>query len=172
MMYTAAQVPQPMAIVSDAEIYAPIDTLTKKALVPGDEAAVLRLVERAEQALAHLIKNFDSWMGAESDRLLRAHGRYVIDPSDGEARDQFYRAAHDIRANAGGFGFPMATRIAASLARLLDAVEAPPELLIKRHVAAIRAVVREDVRGQNGSAAIVAAELERMVRELVAFGPL
>jgi hypothetical protein len=172
MMHASTQMPQPMAVIPNAEIYAPSDTLTARALVPGDENAVVRLLERAEHALTHLVKNFDAWMGAESDRLLRAHGLYALDPSDGEARDQLYRAAHDIRANGTGFGFPMATRIAASLAGLLEAVDEPPELVVKRHVAAIRAVVREDVRGQSGSAVAVASELERMVRESIAFGPL
>jgi hypothetical protein len=172
MMHASTQMPQPMAVVANAEIYAPIETLFAKALVPCDEDAVLRLLERAERAMAHLAKNFDAWMGAESDRLLRAHGLYARNPADDEASDQLYRAAHDIRANAVSFGFPMAARMATSLVHLLDGVDEPSELLVRRHVAAIRAVVREDVRDQSRSAVAVAMELERMVREAIAFGPL
>jgi chemotaxis protein histidine kinase CheA len=163
---------QPIAVVPNAEIYAPMETLIAKALVPSDEDAVLLLLQRAERSVAHLAKNFDAWMGAESDRLLRAHGRYALDPRDDEARGQLYRAAHDIRANAVSFGFPMAARMATSLVHLLDGADQPPELLVKRHVAAIRAVVREDVRDKSRSAITVAMELERMVRETIAFGPL
>ena len=64
----------------------------------------------------------------------------------------------DLRGQAGSMGFPLASRAAAALYRLLEASRpAPVEILIS-HVDAIRAIISENARGTGSSLAIALVE--------------
>jgi hypothetical protein len=114
---------------------------------PGDIA--MDVVERAESALSELKGEFNGWMQAECDRLEVARKSLHHGGLSKATMEIAYRASHDIHGDASTLGFPLAGRLAGSLCRLLH--HAPnrsriPLFLVDRHVDAIRAVVRENVR--------------------------
>jgi hypothetical protein len=110
-------------------------------------------------------------MRAESDRLVSARDRY-LSTSDEVARREFYLVVHDIRSNSAGFGYPLAARIANNLGRALEEIEKLPMDVVERHVAAIRAVVREGVKSSSNEIGLaLAAELERMVDAMLPSEP-
>lgn len=103
-------------------------------------------VARAEQALAGLAGEFDDWMQQECNRLGAAYSVILKDGFTHPARDELFRAAHDIKGEAATFGYAAAGAAADSLCRIIehapDIAAVPPEL-IAHHVQAIQAIVRE-----------------------------
>jgi chemotaxis protein histidine kinase CheA len=103
-------------------------------------------VARAEQALAGLSGEFKSWMRSECDRLADAHAAIVKHGFNAQTRGELFRAAHDIKGDASTFGFPTAGAAAESLCRIIDHApdldQVPPDL-IRHHIEAIQAIVRE-----------------------------
>jgi HPt (histidine-containing phosphotransfer) domain-containing protein len=121
-------------------------------------------VARAEKALADLSGEFKNWMVIESDRLAAAHAAILRDGFSSTARDELFRAAHDIKGDAATFGFPSAGAAAESLCRIVE--HAPdiakvPSDLIAHHINAIQAIVRERSKLDTIS---MAGELSRRLR--------
>ncbi|MFD1701945.1 Hpt domain-containing protein [Methylopila henanensis] len=126
----------------------------------SDEEAILR----AEQALELLSTEFDGWMQQEIDRLEAMRAALAIG-RDVEALDDLYRSAHDLRGQSATFGFPLAGEIADGLCLMLEQNgPLPPQSYVDRHVEAIRAIVREDVRGREHPVAAEIVERLAMLR--------
>ena len=121
-------------------------------------------VARAEKALADLSFEFNDWMSVECDRLAGAHTTILKDGFTPPARNELFRAAHDIKGSAATFGYPSAGVAADSLCRI---IEHAPELdkvpgdLIAHHINAIQAIVRENATSDNAE---IAAKLNRRLR--------
>lgn len=140
---------------------------------PNPLRKVMRLVDeknfddpvaRAEKALAGLSDEFANWMAIECDRLAAAHVVILKDGLTIAARDELFRAAHDIKGDAATFGYPLAAVAAESLCRIIE--HAPdfnrvPADLIAHHINAIQAIIRE--HAGVGTAAM-AKELSRKLR--------
>jgi HPt (histidine-containing phosphotransfer) domain-containing protein len=121
-------------------------------------------VARAEKALAGLSGEFKDWMAIEADRLSAAHGAILKNGFTNLAREELFRAAHDIKGDAATFGYPSAGVAAESLCRIIE--HAPdlakvPSDLIAHHINAIQAIVRERTKLDTVS---VAGELSRRLR--------
>jgi chemotaxis protein histidine kinase CheA len=121
-------------------------------------------VARAETALAGLSGEFKNWMTIESDRLAAAHATVLKDGFTDVAREELFRAAHDIKGDAATFGFPSAGAAADSLCRIIE--HAPnlakvPTQLIALHINAIQAIVCERTKLDTVS---TANELSRQLR--------
>jgi len=121
-------------------------------------------VARAEKALAGLSGEFKNWMRVEADRLAAAHAAVVKSGFTKLAREELFRAAHDIKGDAATFGYPSAGAAADSLCRIIEHApnlnEVPPDL-IAHHINAIQAIVRERTRLDTVS---TANELSRQLR--------
>ncbi len=121
-------------------------------------------VARAEKALADLSGEFKNWMSIESDRLAAAYEAIIRAGFTGAARDELFRAAHDIKGDAATFGFPSAGIAAESLCRIIehapDLSKVPAEL-IEHHINAIQAIVEERTKLDTLS---LAHELSRRLR--------
>jgi hypothetical protein len=94
---------------------------------------------------------------------IRAEGLNV------QTAETLYFRAHDLKGLGATYEFPLVTRIAASLCKLIDdpgsRVNAPM-FLVDAHIDAIRAAVRDNIKTDThpvGQALI--AELERRVAE-------
>src|SRR5258708_40231961 len=61
-------------------------------------------VARAEKALAGLSGEFKDWMVVETDRLAAAHAAILKSGFTESAREELFRAAHDIKGDAATFG--------------------------------------------------------------------
>ena len=121
-------------------------------------------VARAEKALAGLSGEFKNWMRVEADRLAAAHAAVLESGYTKLAREELFRAAHDIKGDAATFGFPSAGAAADSLCRIIE--HAPnlnevPADLITHHINAIQAIVRERTKLDTVS---TANELSRQLR--------
>ena len=84
-----------------------------------------------------------------------------------ETADQLYAHAHDLKGLGTTYEFPLVTRVAGSLCKLMNDRDHRPFLplaLIDAHIDAIRAIVREDMRPSDhpvGTA--LASDLETRV---------
>jgi chemotaxis protein histidine kinase CheA len=121
-------------------------------------------VARAEKALAGLSGEFKKWMSIECDRLAAAHAVVLKQGFDRRAREELFRAAHDIKGDAETFGYPTAGAVAESLCRIIehapDLAKVPADL-ITHHVNAIVAIVRQHSRANPSE---TAHELSRRLR--------
>jgi chemotaxis protein histidine kinase CheA len=145
----------------------PVDRLKKLALISGTPEDIAAHISKAEDALGILKQEFGGWMEREVDRLENALAAFLAAPA--KERANFFRAIHDVRGQAGTFGFPLAGRIADNLCRLLDAAVQVPNDIISAHIMAIRAVVRENATTMDHPVGmILAMSLEKVTAVLTA----
>ncbi|MDK9698343.1 MAG: Hpt domain-containing protein [Siculibacillus sp.] len=148
-------------IGADAQFMEPPSDLRKKVRQRASKAGDKDPVKEAEAALARMATSFDAWMSEESQRLSMLWSAADLTDFETEARDTFYRAAHDIKGQAATMGFPVAGRIAGSLCRLLDGIDEVsmmPRELVRQHVQSVRAVIVENAREDTSPTAQLLAE--------------
>jgi hypothetical protein len=129
-------------------------------------------IARAEAALASLSGNFAQWMQEELQKLEAARQAIRVDGMTTQSAEGLYFRAHDLKGLGATYDFPLITRIAASLCRLIDdpeTREAAPMFLVDGHIDAIRAAVRDEIRTDTHPVGkVLIAELERRVDEFIA----
>ena len=129
-------------------------------------------IAKAEAALASLSGNFAQWMQEELQKLEAARQAIRVDGMTTQSAEGLYFRAHDLKGLGATYDFPLITRIAASLCRLIDdpeTREAAPMFLVDGHIDAIRAAVRDEIRTDTHPVGkVLIAELERRVDEFIA----
>jgi hypothetical protein len=104
---------------------------------------------KAEAALKGLANNFDNWMQDELVKLDAARERIRLEGHNAETSEALYFRSHDLKGLGSTYGYPIVTRIAASLCRLTDdpatRLKAPLPL-IDAHIDGIKTAVRDGVR--------------------------
>ena len=134
---------------ADHQVISQPNPLRKMVRYAEDNEKIDDPVALAEQALADLSGEFNDWMKAECERLSAAHAAIEHEGLSGQNREELFRAAHDIRGSAATFGYPTAAAAAESLCRIIehapDLAKVPGDL-VKHHVHAIQAIVREQSR--------------------------
>jgi HPt (histidine-containing phosphotransfer) domain-containing protein len=135
-----------VATYADHEIITPPHKLRKAIAAAPD---MNDPIARAEAAMADLSSEFGTWMEAECERLETARQGVRSEGFTKKTYEALFHAAHDIKGEAGTFGYPAVAGVAESLCRL---VEHTPEMahiplgLVDQHVDAIRAITREYAR--------------------------
>jgi hypothetical protein len=161
----------------DHEIIHPRNLLKVRAGVITEGPARLdeTAIRRAEQALKALSVNFNGWMESACKALVDARNAIRKDGSDEGRSGTLHRCAHDIRGQATMLGFPLASRVGASLCLLIEhtpAAEMKSEMLatiIDQHVDAIAAITREGVtQAKLRIGEALAKELEAITDRLMA----
>jgi HPt (histidine-containing phosphotransfer) domain-containing protein len=153
-----------VATYADYEVITPPHRLRSAVAPAGD--ATDDPVARAEAALAELSGEFGTWMESECERLEAARQEIKRLGFTEKTHDALFRAAHDIKGEAGTFGFPAVAGIADSLCRLLEHtpdMKRIPLSAVDQHVDAVRAVVREYARPDLLE---IAAALSKRLREV------
>lgn len=129
-------------------------------------------IAKAEAALASLSGNFAQWMQEELQKLEAARQTIRVDGMTAQSAEGLYFRAHDLKGLGATYDFPLITRIAASLCRLIDdpeTREAAPMFLVDGHIDAIRAAVRDEIRTDTHPVGkVLIAELEHRVDEFIA----
>jgi hypothetical protein len=129
-------------------------------------------IAKAEAALKGLSAQFGEWLRDEVAKLEAAHAVVKAEGPTQAAMDGVYARAHDLKGLGTTYEFPLVTRIAGSLCKLLgegDARTRAPTPLVSAHVDAIRACVRDNVRDtENPVGRALAEELERNVSDYLA----
>jgi hypothetical protein len=121
-------------------------------------------VARAEAALASLSSNFETWMADEIAKLDAAWARVLAEGANAQTLEGLYMRAHDLKGLGATYQYPLVTRIAGSLCRLLHdparRLAAPMDLL-QAHFGAIKHAVAQKIRtDEDPWAAQAAADLE------------
>jgi hypothetical protein len=124
---------------------------------------------KAEAALAGLSNNFGQWMNDELVKLDVARERVRTEGYNAETGESLYFRAHDLKGLGSTYGFPLVTRMAASLCRLIDDPSTrlrAPLVLLDAHIDGIKAAVRGDIRDENHPVGkVLVEELERKVKD-------
>jgi hypothetical protein len=127
-------------------------------------------IAKAEAALKGLSGNFAQWLNDELVKLDAARQTVRTSGVTAETMESLYLRAHDLKGLGTTYGFPLVTRIAGLLCRLIDDKEkrlGAPMPLIDAHIDAIKAAVRDDIKTEDhpiGKALV--EELENRVKQL------
>ncbi len=156
------------------KIISPSNTLQAK--VGIDPAALHhQAVERANQALEELKSEFTEWISKDLEKLKAARNIVRDDPKCAKAIEDLRVCVHDLKGLGTTYGFPMVSRLSASLCRLIESVEeskaatALPMTLVDSHINAILAVVSEEITTQDDARSKAVAEsLEEMTAKQIA----
>lgn len=106
-------------------------------------------VARAEEALKAMAAQFDQWLKDEIVKIDAAQAQIRERGYTPETAEALYLRAHDLKGLGTTYEYPIVTRIAGSLCKLLDDAGqrmAAPLALVDAHVDAIRAVVRDEIK--------------------------
>ena len=127
-------------------------------------------IAKAEAALKSLSGNFTEWMQDELNKLEAARQAIRVTGLNAETAETLYFRAHDLKGLGATYEFPLVTRIAASLCKLIDdpdTRQSAPMFLVDAHIDAIRAAVRDDIKTDTHPVGkILITELERRVAEV------
>lgn len=129
--------------------------------VPSIDADV---VARAEAALKSLSAQFSRWLQDEIDKLDAARAAVALDGLSSPAGEALYTRAHDLKGLGGTYEFPIVTRAAGSLCRVVDtgqARAAAPLSLVDSHINAIKAMIRDGIKSDDhpiGQAMVMSLE--------------
>jgi hypothetical protein len=122
---------------------------------------------KAEAALQNLSSQFDEWLNDELVKLDAARAAIQAQGYTTQAADGLYLRAHDMKGLGGTYGYPLITRVAASLCKLTDEEHVrmkAPLFLIDAHLDAIKAIVRDQIKDESHPVGVaLAGELERKV---------
>lgn len=110
-------------------------------------------IDRALQLMAPEIAE---WLEINTQRLQDALALHLS--LGGSPPRTLMHLVTNLRGQIGGIGFPMASRVAAALYRLLEADRPAPADVIVAHVDAIRAIILENARGTGNPLASALVE--------------
>ena len=129
-------------------------------------------IAKAEAALKGLSSQFGQWLQDEVAKLEAAREAVRSQGATRATLDRLFTHAHDLKGLGATYEFPLVTRIAGSLCKLLgdgDTRLSTPMALVDAHVNTIRAAVRDNIRdSDNPIGQALASELERHTAEYLA----
>ena len=128
-----------------------------------------KAIARAEEALAAMSSQFGQWLEDEIVKLDKAQADIRTEGYNTSTAEQLYFRAHDLKGLGATYQFPIVTRIAASLCKMMDDPDKrmrAPMLIVDAHIDAIRAVVRGNIQTEDHPTGKVLVEtLEARVAE-------
>lgn len=106
-------------------------------------------IAKAEEALKAMSAQFGQWLNDEVARLDKAQFDIRSQGYTPETAEALYFRAHDLKGLGTTYEYPLVTRIAASLCRMLDDADKrmqAPLAVVDAHIDAIKAVVRDKIQ--------------------------
>lgn len=129
-------------------------------------------IAKAEAALKSLSGNFGEWLADEVAKLEKARERVRTEGVNADTTESLYMRAHDLKGLGATYEFPLVTRIAGSLCRLIDdpaTRQDAPMFLVDAHIDAIKAAVRDGIKTDTHPTGRMLAEaLEAQVADRAA----
>jgi len=126
-------------------------------------------IARAEQALASMSAQFGQWLQDEIVKLEKAQADIRAGGYTEANAEALYFRAHDLKGLGSTYQFPLVTRLAGSLCRLMDDPVKrmnAPMVVVEAHIDAIRAVVRDGIQTDDHPVGRTLAEtLEARVQD-------
>lgn len=130
------------------------------------------LLAKAEAALQSLSSQFGEWLQEELARLDEARATIHVEGLTAANAEALYFRAHDLKGLGTTYEFPIVTRMAGSLCKLLDEPtkrDMVPLYLVDAHIDAIKATVRQDIRTVDDPVGkVLVSELETRVADYLA----
>lgn len=125
-------------------------------------------IARAEAAMQNLSGNFAAWLNDEIAKLEGARATIQAEGPSVENMESLYLRAHDIKGLGTTYGFPLISRIAGLLCRLIEDKAqrlTAPFGLIDAHILAIKASVRDNITSEDHPVGkILVQELEGRIK--------
>lgn len=139
---------QELAVTHPAQVIRPPNMLRQK--VGGGFGGInADAIARAEEALKAMSSQFGQWLQDEITKLEAAQVAIRTQGFNAQTAEGLYFRAHDLKGLGTTYQYPLVTRLAGSLCKLLDdpikRLTAPVTLL-DAHIDAIRAVVRDQIQ--------------------------
>ena len=143
-----------------AQVIRPPNTLRLK--VGGGFGGIdANAIAKAEAALKAMSAQFGQWLQDEITKLDAAQTAIRNEGLNAQTAEALYFRAHDLKGLGTTYQYPLVTRLAGSLCKLLDEpgkrTEAPVRLL-NAHIDAIKAVVRDEIQTDDHPTGRVLAE--------------
>jgi hypothetical protein len=129
-------------------------------------------IAKAEAALKSLSGNFAEWLQDEVNKLEAARQRVRVEGLTAETGENLYLRAHDLKGLGTTYEYPIVTRIAGSLCKMIDdpakRIDAPM-LLIDAHIDAIKASVKGGIQTDTHPVGkVLVEELEQRAKDFAA----
>lgn len=133
---------------NQAQIIRPPNTLRAKvgSAFGGIDA---NAIAKAEEALKAMSSQFGQWLQDEIHKMDAAQASIRSEGYNAETAEALYFRAHDLKGLGATYQYPLVTRLAGSLCKLMDDPTkrlVAPMRLIDAHIDAIRAVVRDQIQ--------------------------
>jgi hypothetical protein len=126
-------------------------------------------IAKAEEALKAMSSQFGQWLQDEIDKLDKAQADIRAKGWTPETAEALYFRAHDLKGLGSTYAYPLVTRLAGSLCKMLDDADkrmVAPMLILDAHIDAIRAVVRDQIQTEDHpTGRVLAQALEARVAE-------
>lgn len=106
-------------------------------------------IAKAEAALKSLSGNFAQWLNDEVTKLEDARAKVKAEGITQATGECLYLRAHDLKGLGATYEYPLVTRIAGSLCKLIDdptTRSEAPMFLVDAHIDAIKAAVRNQIQ--------------------------
>jgi hypothetical protein len=147
-------------VSNSAQVIRPPNTLRLK--VGGGFGGIdANAIAKAEAALKAMSSQFGQWLQDEITKLDAAQAGIRAKGLNAETAEELYFRAHDLKGLGATYQYPLVTRLAGSLCKLLDEpgkrAEAP-QMLLDAHIDAIRAVVRDEIQTDDHPTGRILAE--------------
>lgn len=153
---------------NSAQVIRPPNTLRLK--VGGGFGGIdAGAIAKAEEALKAMSAQFGQWLQDEIVKLDKAQADIRAQGYNEQTAEALYFRAHDLKGLGTTYQYPLVTRLAGSLCKMMDEPGkrmAAPLVLIDAHVDAIKAVVRDQIQTDDHPTGRALAEtLEARVAE-------
>jgi len=126
-------------------------------------------IAKAEEALKAMSAQFGQWLQDEIVKLDQAQAAIRSAGYNAATAEALYFRAHDLKGLGTTYQYPLVTRLAGSLCRIMDDPGrrmAAPLVLLDAHIDAIKAVVRDEIQTDDHPVGKILAEtLEARVAE-------
>jgi hypothetical protein len=157
-------------VSNSAQVIRPPNTLRLK--VGGAFGGIdANAIAKAEEALKAMSSQFGQWLQDEIVKLDKAQADIRTQGYNAQTAEALYFRAHDLKGLGATYQYPLVTRLAASLCKMMDDPAKrmkAPRVLIDAHVDAIKAVVRDQIQTDDHPTGRALAEsLEAGVAELL-----
>ncbi len=129
------------------------------------------LAGKADSAVAAMSGDFQQWLDETVAKVLAARQDLSGAPISNANKGPLYTAVLETKSLGETYGYPLVSRFAQSLAKLLVRLgeqKAAPALLVDAHIDAIRAAIRSQMTSaQDPIGTRLASELEQQVSDFL-----
>jgi len=138
------------------EVIKPPDTISKRVKLGGPNAVNLEgLATSDEKFVAKVAANYLEYFKNDLEVISKAFASLMASPSSAEAKNAIFTASHDVKGQAGSFGYDLITDIADHLCRFIektDKIEKKHLEVIGFHVEAMKIAEAKAMKGNGGPA--------------------